>query len=470
MRRSKSLLRRTDQNSKIFLLLTIVVFSLLPSPLKAEDEKQWISSIRELSAKGLVGQDLLTLIETREYFSRMELAKILVVMINNFPKTDLKQEDVFLIEKLADEFKYELLLIRLQNTEGKLFKNRIALSGDIKLISKLYHGDLPGEKEYYGELPSPTRIGITQQLRLYLTGEIISPLTVFVNLIKRGDWGGESYLGGEGTAGPLSINEAYLRLNLKYTDIQIGKVRFSFGPLSILAGNEFDAIEAMDGLKMETAVKGFSITSLLGRITTDYYPNTFFVAGQDNYIASRICRNLEDFKLGINYVGTGLGKDKGYGFDLSGEILKKTIIGEYARYKPSSDTLIEDKGWKTAFIAGIDLFNWKGVNCHLRYGDIDRYFFPYYTHLASSDARLNYGSDTKGWDITFSKRFPWFQIDLEHLYFIEKSEDKVFNTSIVGVGTILLKRINLLFEYYRLDNEEQDSKYGEYKLTSSVEF
>lgn len=447
-----------------------------------QDSGDWIYlSVKNLAEKNLANKELFELIQAREKeLTRIEWARILTVIVagneGKFSAEDLKTVDV-----LFNEFKYEMLLLRIQmlekeNTLKGEKENELRLNGNIKLIPEFYHGkNMPGFKEEYGNIPSPSKGGINQKIDLYLRAKVDSNWGGFVKLYNSGYWGAGRYTPDvPGTSGPFYIDETYMEFNSALTKVKGGRIRFSFGPLGILVGNELRPISPLEGIEVKNNIGYVKTSNVIGRITSDYYPETLIVAGQDSFYASRVFIDMKSFGLGANYLWSGLSKEKGYSLDYN--IGRLGLSGEYARYKPSPDTNIEGVNWSNAYVGILSFPTIIGLDFSFRYGRLSKYFFPIYSSLYYSDVgeKVDYFEEgIIGSDCKISKKFSEkVNMTLEHFEIKNRTNLEHDNISILSFGYDPINEVNFIFEYNRWAEGERlnKTKYGQFRSIISINF
>ncbi|MDI6786609.1 MAG: hypothetical protein QMD92_07865 [bacterium] len=200
---------------RYFLLILIFLFVAFPTKkINASDNSdkyEWVYSIIEkFSHKGLLEKDLIEIVKSRGELSTIEWAYVLNALLATFDYKAAKEEDLVLLDKLTQEFKYEILLLKVRNLENEIIetKGKIEIGGELRFTFDVYDGDLPWEKEEMGGIPSPSRIGIEQRIGLCLTGKVSPNSLIFVKLRRTGYWGAKYNPGIPETIGPLNINES----------------------------------------------------------------------------------------------------------------------------------------------------------------------------------------------------------------------------------------------------------------------
>jgi len=464
----------------LYVLMGILISLFFDINAKGEtsiSECREVSSIiEEFNNKGLIDKRLIEIIKTREEFSKVEWARIVDVLVQTFNYTKATKEDLSLLGKLVDEVKYELLLINVQKLEDEIrgIRNRPELAGKLQFTFDSYGGELPFEKEEFGKIPSPSRINIKQKIDLYLRTSPTQLLSLFIKLQKTGYWGARYSPEIPQTGGSLYIDDVYFKTSTIIGDIKGGRIRFSFGHIGLLISNEFLPASPLEGFEfVSKEIKKIKIINVIGRITSDYYPNSLVAAGKDNFVGARLSTIFKGSQVGTNYLNTGLGKEKGYSIDLLTSILKSNIFGEYVRFKISPDTIgVETIEYTDSYILGAKIFNFKNTNCEIRYGNIDKYFWPIYSSLYYSEvgAKTNFKNDAKGYEFSLSHKFKWMPLEIEQFSLQEKTTHKKEYISVFRCKKDLLG-INFNLEYNRFsDNKIWDKKYDQLQLITTINF
>lgn len=466
----------------IFVWLFLSFSFFIVEAQENQKSEDWIClSIKNLVKKGLVNEELFELIQAKnKELTRIEWARILTVIVAG-NEGKFSAEDLKTIDMLFNEFKYEMLLLRIQMLEkGNALKeeeeNKLRLSGNIKFIPEFYHGKkMPWFKEEYGNIPSPSKGGINQKIDLYLRAKVDSNWGGFVKLYNSGYWGAGKYTPDvPETGGPFYIDEAYMEFNSALTKVKGGRIRFSLGPLGILVGNELRPIPPLEGVEIKNGYSYIKTSNIIGRITSDYYPETLVVAGQDNFYASRISIDMKNFVVGANYLWSGLSKEKGYSLDYN--IRRLGLSGEYAGYKLSSDVNIEGINWSNAYVGILSFPTIIGLDFSFRYGRLSKYFFPIYSSLYYSDVgeKVDYFEEgIIGSDCKISKKFSEkVNMTLEHFGIKNRTNLEHDNISILSFGYNPINEVNFIFEYNRWAEGERlnKTKYGQFRSIISINF
>jgi hypothetical protein len=441
------------------------------------ESEGWINeAIQKLANMGLIKKELVEAVLTKEVLTRFDLAELVVLILDTTRGKEVPAEALKLIERLTEEFKYELVVIRLEWLEKKqqalmkrLEKNKI--NGEIEFDFDYYRGELPGEVEkIYGKIPKESKIGGVTKLELFLKGWVFKDISVRLKLTQSGAWGGA--FGTPYTGSGFLVEKAYVKLKHKLINLSCGRVEFSFGPFGLLVDNR--EAQGLDGIVIESNFRNFGLTSILGRITSDYYPQTSIVVGQDNFISARLHGVFKKFLLGINYLYTGLGREQGYGFDIEAEIWGRKLLLEWAWYKPSSDTLIfKDKGWtEPCMVVSGELFRIFKINFTLRYGNISYRFIPYFSNISYYEQELGAPiRGAEGYNLQISRVFKWFGVALEHFYLISKLDRRHYNLSVFRIFTGLPDIISARLEYLRYAKDKITKKaYDKLRLKATFIF
>jgi len=176
----------TIKRLQLFLLIIIPIILIsvkVNSQTLSEEEYKWIySTIEEFSKKGLIETKFVEIIKSRKDFSKLEWAYIINTLIKIFNYNIATKDDLVLLDKLIEEFKYELLLIKLQGLDKEIewVRKKPEIGGKLQFTFDVYSGDLPFEKEEFGKIPTPSKIGIKQQIELFLKINPTQDLSTFI--------------------------------------------------------------------------------------------------------------------------------------------------------------------------------------------------------------------------------------------------------------------------------------------------
>lgn len=396
-----------------FMLIIFLPFAVTVNCILLDDKL--FCNFEYFVNKGLLDKEIFVRLQGKiEEIQRIDLAKILLVIINNINSKNYKlnEQDEEILSKLLDEFKVELLMLKIDDLYKK--QENMIINCKYRLISEIFYGvEVPGEDEkLYGKMPSPSMIGLNHRVDISLKWKTYKDFTsVHINLFHVGWWGGGIYSSVGSTSGPLFFDETYLKISISElinTKLKIGRIRFSCGNLGILASNISEILSPLDGIEINNNINTkfgvIEIKNIAGRITSDFYPNTLIVAGQDNYLVSRVSLLGDDKVYGVNFLWSGISKEKGYSIDFL--IKKLGLLSECVFYYPGDEVTFIDSAWTKAFIFQI-LIPMKLFDLTFKYGDIKKNFISYYSSLYSAIGTSPvdfFDSGTRGIEMIFSKK------------------------------------------------------------------
>lgn len=164
---------------------------------------------------------------------------------------------------------------------------------------------------------------------------------------------------GGGTAGTRTpvVDQAYAALDLTSKTqsldglkITAGTQYVSFGPNHLLVDNGWESAPLV---RVDVSKDIIDLTAVTGVVDQIGFGGVGAVnpvnagAGQDAYTVARLGLNLKPAKIGVNYLASGILKEKGWGVDIESPLLRKTnwfngISGEF--YQLTDDRNGRDPG------------------------------------------------------------------------------------------------------------------------------
>lgn len=279
-----------------------------------------------------------------------------------------------IVEKLAAEFKDEIEALKVkvdENTtkiagiEDKLSKSlfNIDMSGNIRQRIDVPNSDLTPSllgNSFLGQMYDPANnangvnstytvdTGYEMAPYLQLDGGAGEDVTFSIGL--------KQYFNNQTPVGPLStdadgidedlnVDHAYVGLDfsedvreLDLLTIRSGYQYINYGPYGMLV--DTNGNESMPGITLglgKDRVK-LSASGLLNAATTAggglNLGSGLGSSSKDLYFSSRLDVDLDEVRLGVNFLGNGVGKEQGWGVDIDADILTHSsfltgIRGEY---------------------------------------------------------------------------------------------------------------------------------------------
>ncbi|MFA6448158.1 MAG: S-layer homology domain-containing protein [bacterium] len=345
-----------------------------------------------------------------------------------------------IVKKLAAEFKDELAALKVKVDENSVkiadLENKVnnASIGKMQVKGSIRQRiDVPGTdlsnsdfaNRYYKYMYNVTGVG-TSGLNagyemvptLIFSGNAGDNVTFSIGLDKF--ISNKATIGSKTTATELDIEHAYVDMDFASTvreldslKIRSGYQKAWFGPYGMLVDNT--GLQSNPGVLVSASKDIVSVAAygsllqgdVLGAVPADGLGST----GKDVYAAARVGLDLSFVNLGVNYLASGLDKEKGWGADVVIPLLKnspflKQVNGEYLKItdltngnNPSTLNTAAHSVGDSSFVLGVDLYKNKKASLSLSYADAPA--APVLTSLDGSpfsefDTACPLGLDVKG--------------------------------------------------------------------------
>lgn len=309
-----------------------------------------------------------------------------------------------IVKKLAAEFKDELAALKVKVDEnstriGQLekkvdnaFLGKLQVSGSIRQRVDVLDTDFSNAQfvDFYNDMynvvldpAANLNAGYEMVPTLRFNGEAGKNVTFQLELSK--------YIRNQanvtGGADPLAdddlqIRNAYVDLDFSgdVRELDILKLRSGyqqvwFGPYGMLVDNS--GVVSNAGVRLDIGKDIVSLAVFGGLAdVTGIGIDGLGSGGKDVYAAARLALDLSFVDLGVNYLGTGVLQESGWGVDFVAHLLKNTpflteMRGEYltitddAAGNPAADD-IED----ASFVVGLDVYKTKKAGVTVSYADL----------------------------------------------------------------------------------------------------
>ena len=308
-----------------------------------------------------------------------------------------------IVKKLAAEFKDELAALkvkvdenstkiaRLENKIDKAFLGKLAVTGSIRQRMDVPNTDLSdtlfvdGFYEYQYGVPDNTvaktglSAGYEMVPQMEFTGEVGDNASFLIGM----DYHINNMANLLGDNDPLGLYAAYVDLDFSETvrELDVLKIRsgyqqLAFGPYGMLVDNS--GLDSSAGIMLDVGKDLVSVSAFGGLIrVTDTGSNPGIgSSAKDAYAAFRLGLDLPFVDLGVNYLGSGLVEEKGWGVDIVAPLLQDSpFLNELrAEYMTVTDldtglTPGADKD-DASFVIGLDIYKNKRAGVTLSYADI----------------------------------------------------------------------------------------------------
>jgi hypothetical protein len=316
-----------------------------------------------------------------------------------------------IVKKLAAEFKDELAALKVKVDENSVKIDSLEKKVNNAFIGKLQvKGSIRQRIDAPGTDLSNANFAASYKTMYNVTGVGASGLTSGYEMVpsltftgNAGDnvnfsIGLDQYINNQAmigsktpTATALDVDHAYVDMDfskmvreLDVMKIRSGYQKASFGPYGMLVDNY--GVQSSPGVLVSVAkdmvsFAGFGIMIDPNNTFTSY-ANTDGLGstGKDLYTAGRVGLNLPFVNLGVNYLGSGLGQEKGWGVDTVVPILKnspflKELRGEYLKMTDTTtgvdvSSVFGVNAQDDSFMLGLDLYKNKKAGLTLSYADL----------------------------------------------------------------------------------------------------
>jgi hypothetical protein len=162
----------------------------------------------------------------------------------------------------------------------------------------------------------------------------------------------------------LKLDQAFALVDMTKTAAELDSLKttvgyqyFKLGPYGMLVDNGYEANPA---LRLDLAKDRISLTGIAAALDLQGVTAGKGSTGGDKYIAGRLGLDLSPVKIGVNYLGQGVGLEKGWGVDLDAKLLTKSpyLTNLRAEYLQMTDV----QGTPAQIAAGLDKNPFKGIN------------------------------------------------------------------------------------------------------------
>ena len=210
---------------------------------------------------------------------------------------------------------------------------------------------------------------------------------------------------------PLQIDEAFLKIQYPHTLDYLGRFRFSFGPLGLVADFFNNPAE---GFAIQTSTGTFHVVGLYSRIATNFQANSTQLASTEEYFAGRIGWANQTTIIGLNLVPNGIAAEKAASVDLSTSFYQGKLAAEFGWYAfPSTVADLNTTGSLGALVS---------FGRNFRTNDYFQLKADYLsTKFRPSCSSINHpADDTREWFIPNTHGLEFYLLnDLSHHFFLE---------------------------------------------------
>ncbi len=337
--------------------------------------------------------------------SRYELAMVIARLLDYIDKiqpakgevTSAELEEVKnIIKKLAAEFKDELAALEVKVDENgkritelekkvaglKGFLGTLKVSGTLRQRVDVVDTDC---RDLLGSclLAEKTEPKAGYELFGYLAveGKAGDNVDVLVELDTWNTNASRTTRFGSDDGFTLTLDQAFALIDMTKTAAELDSLKttvgyqyFKLGPYGLLADNGYAANPA---LRVDLAKDRISLTGIAAVLTLNNVEAGKGSDGGDKYVAGRLGIDLSPVKLGVNYLGQGVGLEKGWGVDLDAKLLTKSpyLTGLRAEYLQMTDDQVGSANPFNnindySYIVGLDVYKTDRAKLTLSYADI----------------------------------------------------------------------------------------------------
>jgi len=208
-------------------------------------------------------------------------------------------------------------------------------------------------------------------------------------LVELDNYATDTNATGANTRSPM-IDQAYVAMDfsdsaseLDVLGVTAGYQYFSFGPYGLLVDNGFSA---QPSVRIDLAKDKISLTGVAGLLNSATPINMPSIT-KDVLYAARLGIDLDEVKLGFNFLASGLLEEKGWGADLEADLFKDNpwmtgLTAEYINMRSTqsdvdADTLANDA--ENSYIVGLDVYKTKQTAVKVSYAQIG--LTPFYSGI-----------------------------------------------------------------------------------------
>lgn len=355
--------------------------------------------------------------------------------------------------------------------------------GGLTWYLEAYHGILPWpspvdkhQEEVRASLAGGSIPGVRQIASLKIDARLADS-GFHLGLRNYGFWGVDGYsTASYGVAtfprDPLSIEELYATFPWRSGDLIIGRQYFTLGPLGLLSDLSPRVDEGLSfplelvRLDLTAGAPAFRNTLAVGRLNTEYYPNTNYVYRSDEYAALRLEKALGSWTAGFNLLASGFEMEEGASLDLSGLVLNRRLVAEIAGY-----TRQHGERWGVGGVARWPLWDAPPGKLDLTIGTFPPDFDPHYSAISPGNS-MRFLPGHTGYDLLLTRQLPGdWRFSLEHLGLYRRLGDGIpepVSESEIGISRSLSTALHLSLQYRRFSGD--DGTFGRFRTVLSYDF